>query len=147
MPRRSTPPAAPARPGAPARPAPAEPEPFAPAEPWWRQSRRSQKEPAARFEIAAPRVATREETPAPARPRISGAAVAAAVLVLALAGGLGFLVTTDWLAVARASTEIQGAQRLSEDAIYAASQLEGVNIIQVHPGRVAARIKQTLGIA
>ncbi len=165
MPRRSTPsPLAPAPEKAgrareasdrAAKQAPTEPEPFTPAEPWWRQSRRGagakrgQDEPAPRFQSAAPRVAEREEPPdgLVRRRRVSGAAVAAIIVVLALLGGVGFLVTTDWLAVARTSTEIRGAQRLPAEAIYAASQLEGVNIFQVHPGRVAERIKQTPGVA
>lgn len=136
-----------------ARQTPVEPEPFAPAEPWWRQSgrgagaKRGQGEAAPRFPIAVPRVAEQEEPQAPSRQRVSGAVIAATIIVLALLGGVGFLVTTDWLAVARSSTEIFGAQRISEDAVYAASQIEGVNIFQIHPGRVAERIKRMPGIA
>lgn len=141
-----------------AKQAPTEPAPFTPAEPWWRQSRRGagrkrgQDEPASRLQNAAPRGAAREAAPAMdgldrRRVAVGGAAVAAAFIVLALLGGVGFLVTTDWLAVARTSTEIRGAQRLPAEAIYAASQLEGVNIFRVHPGRVAERIKQTPGVA
>jgi cell division septal protein FtsQ len=139
--------------------APVEPEPFAPAQPWWRKSRheartqRGPDKPAAwTYGSAAPRVAEREEAPTPdgsgrRRVAIGGTAVAVVFVVLALLGGVGFLVTTDWLAVARSSTEIRGAQRLPADAIYAASQLDGVNIFRVHPGRAAARLKQTPGIA
>jgi cell division septal protein FtsQ len=151
MSRRSPPPTA--RPGVPSRQTPVEPAPFIPVEPWWRQSRRGsggkrgQDESPPRFQTVASRVAEREEVPTPAGRRVSGAAVAALVVALALFGGVGFLVTTDWLAVTRTTTEIHGAQRLPEDAIYAASQLEGVNIFQMHPGRVAERIRQTPGIA
>lgn len=134
-------------------PPPAEEAPFTPAEPWWRQSHRAragQRGPQTgpgRFEIAAPTIGEAAPASAAAGARIFGSALVAVVLGLALLGGLAALVTTDWLAVYRSSTEVRGAQRISADEIYAASEMEGVNIFQVHPARVAARIKQLPGIA
>lgn len=129
-------------------PPPAEEAPFTPAEPWWRQSRRARggqrslQTGPGRFEIAAPPTAA-----SLAGARISGPTLVAIALGLTLLGGLAALVTTDWLAIYRSSTEIRGAQRISADEIYAASEMEGVNIFQVQPGRVAERIKRLPGIA
>ncbi len=132
------------------RAAPAEEEtPFIPSEPWWRRSRRGQK-PGREvpFQALAPRPLERPAaTGATPRVKIRGTLLVMLVVAVALGGGIGFAVTTDWLAVLRISTEIRGAQRLSADSIYVASQLDGVNIFQVHPGRAAARIKQLPGIA
>lgn len=134
-------------------PPPAEEAPFVPAEPWWRQPRpgqggkRSATAQSPRFESAAPRLVEPTATLNSGRMRIAGATVAAIGAALALLAGIIALVTTDWLAVARVSTEIRGAQRIPADAIYAASQMDGVNIFQVHPGRVAARLKKLPGIA
>jgi cell division septal protein FtsQ len=136
------------------QPPPAAEEPFAPTEPWWRRSSaksrraaRGQERAERRFQIAPPQVHERPASPATAAARISAMAVAAIIVSMAVIAGLAFLVTTDWLAVTRASTEIRGAERVSKDAIYAASRLEGVNVFQVQPERVAQQIKQAPGIA
>jgi len=62
-------------------------------------------------------------------------------------GGLIFLLTDARFSIARAETEIWGAHRVTADAIYAASQVEGANIFRLDPGRVAVRIRRMPGIA
>ncbi len=134
----------------PRRTAPSQEEtPFVPTEPWWRRPRPGQKSGRAiPFQAVAPRPAERLTTAVTtSHIRINVALLAIIFVVAALGGGIGFAVTTDWLAVLPTSTEIRGAQRIAADAIYAASQLDGVNIFQVHPGRAAAGIKQLPGIA
>ncbi|MCX7671071.1 MAG: hypothetical protein N2439_13500, partial [Anaerolineae bacterium] len=119
-------------------------EPFTPVEPWWRRSarrdrhaRRGAGPDGTTFQVALPTTAARQPV-ARSGVRLSRRSAAALVLAVALLAALAFLITTEHLAVTRASTTIQGIERITADEIYAASQLEGVNIFQVHAGRVAA---------
>lgn len=133
-------------------------EPFVPTEPWWRRPANKGRKGTREGRRNAPTFQTAIPRPSAGRPvaphtgigrmgRVTARGAAALAVAATIVAGLAFLVTTDRLAVTRASTIIQGADRIPADEIYAASQMEGVNIFQIHAGRTAKRVKQVPGVA
>jgi cell division septal protein FtsQ len=134
----------------PSPPAPEEEAPFQPSDPWWRkvsplateeqpsQERTAGRDPgrkATRFETSTPGVADKPGSLPWPKVRISGRAVAFVVL------------TNENFAVTGELTTVRGLQRVAEDDVRRASQLEGMNIFRVQPGQVAKNVKQLPGVA
>ena len=66
---------------------------------------------------------------------------------VAMVAGLIVALTNESFAVTRELTTVRGLQRVAEDDVRRASQLEGTNIFRVQPGQVAKNVKQLPGIA
>ncbi len=134
---------------------PEEEEPFAPSEPWWRQPRSethgqrlSHQDKAPRhFLETAPRLPESTAPPSVPTIRLLRRAVGIVAVVVALIAVMAFLLTYDGLAASRSGFVIRGAQQVTEDAIYVASNVEGVNIFLIDPRRTTERIRQVPGIA
>ncbi len=135
---------------------PDEDGPFAPPEPWWREPRHeteSERSPVDRatwrFQETLPSQPARVTTPVPAvrAVRMPSRATMALVVGAALIVLMAILLMYDGLAVGRSGLTIRGAQRVPQDAIYAASGVDGVNIFRIDPRRVAERVSQVTGIA
>jgi cell division septal protein FtsQ len=70
----------------------------------------------------------------------------ALLAIAAAAAGFSQILTLDQFTVTAVNVEVRGNLRASTDAIYTASELEGTNIFQVRPDRVAARIARLPGV-
>jgi cell division septal protein FtsQ len=127
--------------------------PFQPSEPWWRKSSSpAREEPvkreraATRFEASTPHVAEKQRPVKLSTIRVSGRAVAFVGVCVAMIVGLAVVLTNDNFTVTRELTTIRGLERVAEDDVRRASQLEGTNIFRVRPGQVAKAIKQVPGV-
>jgi cell division septal protein FtsQ len=130
-----------------------EEEVFVPPEPWWRKAssvdepkRKTEREPR-RYQEAVPRVVDRGLPRLLPSIRLPGRLIAFVLITIAVLGGLMFLLTSDLFTVTRAETTIRGTQRIMEDAVYAASLVDGMNIFQIRSEQVVGRIRAIEGIA
>jgi cell division septal protein FtsQ len=146
----------------PTPPAPEEDAPFQPSEPWWRKAPPPAREAApgqerdaggetgrkaTRFEASTPRVVDRPHSLRLPKVHISGRAAAFTGVFVAMVAGLFVALTNENFAVTRELTTIRGLQRVAEDDVRRASQLEGMNIFTIQPGQVAKQVKQLPGVA
>jgi len=143
-------------------PVPEEEAPFQPSKPWWRkvsppareeqpgQERNAGRETerkATQFEASAPRMVERPRNLRLPKVHVSGRAVAFMGVFVTMVAGLVVALTNENFAVTRELTTIRGLQRVAEDDVRRASQLEGINIFRVQPGQVAKNVKQVPGVA
>jgi cell division septal protein FtsQ len=145
----------------PAPPAPEEEAPFQPSEPWWRKALPVQEErqgqersagretrrTAIRFATSTPSAVEKARSLPWPKVNISGRAVAFMGVFVVMVAGLIAALTNENFAVTRELTTIRGLQRVAEEDVRRASQLEGTNIFQVQPGQIAKKVMQLPGIA
>jgi cell division septal protein FtsQ len=143
-------------------PAPEEEAPFQPSEPWWRkplpqvqekqpsQERSAGRAPghkATRFETSTPSVVEKARSLPWPKVHVSGRVAAFMGVFVMMVAGLIVALTNENFAVTRELTTVRGLQRVAEDDVRRASQLEGTNIFRVQPGQVAKNVKQLPGVA
>jgi cell division septal protein FtsQ len=143
-------------------PAPEEEAPFHPSAPWWRktsppvrdeqhgQERSAGREPGRetiRFEASTPRLADKPRSLPWPKVHVSGRGIAFMGVLTVMVAGLIVALTNENLAVTRDLTTIRGLQRVAEDDVRRASQLEGTDIFRVQPGQVAKNVMLLPGVA
>ena len=146
----------------PSPPAPEEEALFQPSEPWWRkplplaQEEQPGRERSAgretgrkvtRFETSIPSVVEKARSLPWPKVHISGRGTAFVSVLVLMVAGLVVALTNENFAITRELTTIRGLQRVAEEDVRRASQLDGTNIFRVQPGQVAKNVKQLPGVA
>jgi cell division septal protein FtsQ len=130
-------------------------QPAAAMKPAWRQPPPRTRADVRRKQIIAPQAQSEHVNPlAPIMARVLelGDAMALrhwiALLVLAGAAyGTSQLFTLPQFTVTAPNVRVRGLQRASVDEVYAASQLEGINVFRVEAARAAGRVVALPGVA
>ncbi|OIO96625.1 MAG: hypothetical protein AUK03_03615 [Anaerolineae bacterium CG2_30_64_16] len=84
---------------------------------------------------------------APKDPRATGRRLAIGLAAIALVIGFVQLTQGNLFTVSAAGTQIRGCQRVSTEAVYAASALDQQNLFSIQPAAAVARIEALPGVA